>query len=40
LEEFLGVNEFYIEAPTISEIRLALRSEEGRRLKIAPTPYR
>lgn len=40
LEEFLGVNEFYIEAPTIAEIRLALKNQDGRRLKIAPTPYR
>lgn len=34
LEEFLGVNEFILEAPTLSEIRLALRGEAGRSLTL------
>ncbi len=36
LEEFLGVNEFHIEAPTLAEIRLALLGKDGRSLKICP----
>jgi len=32
LDELLGVNEFRIEAPTVAEIRLALRGQEGRSL--------
>jgi 3',5'-nucleoside bisphosphate phosphatase len=32
LEEFLGVNRFQMEAPTISEIRKALRGQDGRKL--------
>lgn len=34
LEEFLGVNEFIMAAPTISEIRLALGSLQGRSHRI------
>jgi hypothetical protein len=34
LDEFLGVNEFTLEALTIAEIRLALRSQGGRSLVI------
>jgi hypothetical protein len=30
LEEFLGVNEFQIEDPTIAELKMALRRENGR----------
>jgi len=30
LNEFLGVNEFLIESPTVTELRLALRHENGR----------
>jgi 3',5'-nucleoside bisphosphate phosphatase len=30
LNEFLGVNEFMIDRPTISELKMALRHEEGR----------
>jgi hypothetical protein len=36
LDEFLGVNEFYCEAPTIHELKLAIHHQDGRRLKIAP----
>ncbi|MHC1784892.1 MAG: PHP domain-containing protein [Anaerolineaceae bacterium] len=34
LEEFLGVNEFRMKAPTVSEIRLALAGHEGRSFRI------
>lgn len=40
LEEFLGVNEFYMQDATIAELKLALAHQQGRRLKIAPAPYR
>jgi len=36
LEEFLGVCEFHIEAPTLGEIRLALKSAENRALFLLP----
>jgi hypothetical protein len=32
LEEFLGACEFHLEAPTLKEIRMALKKEAGRRL--------
>jgi hypothetical protein len=37
LNEFLGVNEFVIESPTITELKMALRHEGGRdhRLRLA-----
>ena len=38
LDEFLGANEFQIEAPSVSEIRLALRGQEGRSLVLHPQP--
>jgi PHP family Zn ribbon phosphoesterase len=34
LEEYLGVNHFTLEAPTIGEIRKALAGEEGRGLEV------
>ena len=34
LDDFLGVNQFTINEPTIAEIKLALRGENGRRLAI------
>jgi 3',5'-nucleoside bisphosphate phosphatase len=34
LEEFLGVNHFMLESPTIAEIRKALSGENGRALKV------
>ncbi len=34
LEDFLACNHFYIEAPTLSEIRLALAEKAGRRFKV------
>jgi 3',5'-nucleoside bisphosphate phosphatase len=34
LEEYLGLNEFFIESPTIAEIRLALKGLEGRSLSV------
>lgn len=34
LEEYLGVNRFTLEAPTIAEIRKALTGEDGRWLKV------
>ncbi len=34
LDELLGVNEFWLEAPTLGEIRLALHQNAGRKLKI------
>jgi PHP family Zn ribbon phosphoesterase len=37
LDEFLGVNEFHIAAPTVAEIRLALRGQEGRSLLLRST---
>jgi predicted metal-dependent phosphoesterase TrpH len=37
LDEFLGVNEFRIAAPTVAEIRLALRGQEGRSLLLRST---
>ena len=30
LNEFLGVNEFLIESPTVADLRMALRRENGR----------
>lgn len=36
LDEFLGFNRCQLAAPTISELQLALRSEQGRSLVIAP----
>ncbi len=36
LDEFLGVNEFTIEAPTLAELRLALRKEAGRSYQLIP----
>jgi PHP family Zn ribbon phosphoesterase len=36
LHEFLGVNEFIIESPTIAEIRLALRQQDGRSHRLIP----
>ena len=30
LDEFLGVNEFQVECPTVAELRMALRRENGR----------
>ncbi len=30
LNEFLGVNEFLIESPTMAELKMALRHENGR----------
>jgi len=35
-EEFLGAMEFEMEAPTIAEIRKALRGTDGRRMRILP----
>jgi len=40
LDEFLGANEFRIEAPTVAEIRLALRGQDGRGLVIDGTEHR
>ncbi len=34
LEEFLGANDLFLEAPTVAEIRLALKNLEGRSLTI------
>ena len=34
LDEFLGANEFFIEAPSIKEIKLALSSQKGRNIRI------
>jgi predicted metal-dependent phosphoesterase TrpH len=34
LDEFLGVNRFQLAAPTLAELRLALRQEQGRRLAL------
>jgi PHP family Zn ribbon phosphoesterase len=36
LEEFLGVCEFHIEAPTLGEIRMALANNSGRALFFSP----
>ncbi len=36
LNEFLGVNEFHCEAPTIAEIRMALRQQDGRSHRLLP----
>jgi 3',5'-nucleoside bisphosphate phosphatase len=36
LDEFLGINQFELCTPTIAEIRLALRQQNGRSLRIAP----
>lgn len=36
LSDFLGVNAFMIEEPTIDEIKLALRAEKGRVIQIQP----
>jgi hypothetical protein len=36
LEELLGANGFQMEAPTITEIRLALDGQAGRSLTILP----
>ncbi len=38
LDEYLGVNEFLIEAPSVSEIRLALCGKDGRSLILYPQP--
>ncbi len=34
LDEFMGVNEFWMAAPTVSEIRLALLNQKGRSYRI------
>jgi hypothetical protein len=34
LEEFLGVNDLHIGAPTIAEIRLAIQNQAGRNMSI------
>jgi PHP family Zn ribbon phosphoesterase len=34
LDEFLGVNELTLEAPTVAEIEMALKGEEGRSLRV------
>lgn len=34
LDDFLGVNQFHINSPTIAEIKMALRGEEGRHYSI------
>ena len=34
LNEFLGVNEFTVENPTIAELRMAVQGEEGRSLNV------
>jgi len=36
LDDFLGVNQFFIEKPTIAELKQALRGENGRRFSIHP----
>jgi PHP family Zn ribbon phosphoesterase len=36
LDEFIGANRFELSAPTIAEIRLALRQQDGRSFKINP----
>ncbi len=36
LEEFLGANQFDLSAPTITEIRLAMRQQEGRSFRTNP----
>lgn len=38
LDEFLGVNEFVLQEPTIAEIRLALHQMAGRSLRIRAIP--
>ncbi|MCL5998503.1 MAG: PHP domain-containing protein [Chloroflexi bacterium] len=37
LDEFLGKNVFKVEAPTVSELRLALMNEDGRKLSFRST---
>jgi len=34
LDDFIGVNQFEIESPTLAEIKLALRGQEGRQYRI------
>jgi len=34
LDDFLGANQFFIEEPTIAELKMALRSQNGRSLKL------
>jgi hypothetical protein len=34
LDDFLGVNQFFISEPTIAELKMALKGENGRRLSI------
>jgi len=34
LEDFLGVNKFILEQPTVSEIRMALKGQNGRSLEV------
>ncbi len=34
LEEFLGVNEFLMAAPTVAEIRMALKNQQGRSFRV------
>lgn len=38
LEEFLGVNEFFIEQPTVAEMKLAFQSSAGRSFKLLHQP--
>lgn len=38
LDEYMGADEFRIEAPTVAEIRLALHDREGRSLILHPNP--
>ncbi len=34
LDDFLGANQFFIEQPTIAELKMALKSQNGRSLKL------
>ena len=36
LDDFLGMNRFSIEKPTIAEIKMALRGQKGRRFSLNP----
>lgn len=38
LNEFLAVNEFWMDAPTLAELQLALQQQSGRWLQLRPLP--
>ena len=38
LEDFLGLNNFFMHSPTLEEIKLALAGQDGRSYSVSPDP--